>query len=48
MLVETLCRIGIKNNFIISFELSDKTNSAKTKLENYLEDNPIINNPINP
>ena len=38
----------LKNNFIISFELSDKSNSAKTKLENYLEDNPIINNPINP
>ena len=42
-----ICNV-LKNNFITNFDISEKTNATKTKLENYLEDNPIIKNPINP
>ena len=34
-----ICNI-IKNNFISNFEFDKKTSSAKTKLENYLDDKP--------
>ena len=42
-----ICNV-LKTNLIINFELSEKANSAKTTLENYLEDTPLPNNPIKP
>ncbi len=42
-----ICNV-LKTNFIINFELSEKANSAKTTLENYLEDTPLPINPIKP
>ena len=42
-----ICNV-LKNNFITNFKLSQKANSAKTNLENYLEDNPLPKKLIKP
>ena len=42
-----ICNV-LKNNFISNFELTEKVNSTKTKLENYLDDNPVPTSIINP